>query len=219
MKLFYALCQQLLRVLFSATINVRSHGRENVPLTGPVLLVSNHQSYLDPVLCGLGLNRELDYMARESLFGNRYFRRLIESLNAFPVRRGQADVAAIKEIIHRLRAGRAVVVFPEATRTGDGLIKKIKPGFDLIARRSGGTTVPVVIEGAYEVWPRHKKLPGVGRIQVMYGRAITPQETKLMSREQFITCINERLRQMQNQLRRQYGKIPYEYETEEHIEK
>jgi len=217
MKLFYAFCQQCLRVLFSATINVRSHGRENVPLAGPVLLVSNHQSYLDPVLCGLGLNRELDYMARASLFRNRYFSRMIVSLNAFPVRRGQADVAAIKEIIKRLRAGRAVVVFPEATRTSDGRIRKIKPGFDLIARRSGGTTVPVVIDGAYEVWPRHKKLPGGGRINVMYGRAITPQETKRMSREEFVTCINERLRQMQNQLRCQYGKIPYDYGAEEHI--
>ena len=71
MNYFYILNQYFLRVAFSTYFNTRVFGRENVPVKGPVLLISNHQSFLDPMLCGFGLNRELDYMARDTLFDKK----------------------------------------------------------------------------------------------------------------------------------------------------
>lgn len=108
---WYGFWQRLSQVVCSAMLNIRVLGRGHVPRTGPVLLLCNHQSYLDPILCGLGLPRELDYVARESLFRNRLFGRYISSLNAFPIQRGQADIGAIKTILRRLHDGRAVVLF------------------------------------------------------------------------------------------------------------
>ena len=217
MNLSYQFFRLGAQVVFSALFNVRVLGRENVPQEGPLLILSNHQSYLDPVLCGLGLHRELDYLAREGLFSNRYFGSFIRSLNAFPVQRDRADTRAMREVIRRLKEGRAITMFPEATRSADGRIRAIKGGFDLIVRRAEAVTIPTVIDGAYEAWPRHQMLPGMGRIYVQFGKGITSEEAKKMGREEFVNEINERLRKMQNQLRRRYGKEPFNYEGNNNV--
>ena len=213
MRRWYQFWQRSSQVVFSACLGVRVFGRENVPKSGPALLLSNHQSFLDPVLCGMGLPRELDYIARDSLFRNRWFGRYISSLNAFPIQRDQADLAAMRTIIKRLRSGRAIVLFPEATRTRDGRIRPIKGGFVLIVRKAQAPTIPVVIDGAFEAWPRTRRLPSLGRITVSYGKPITPQQAKTLSRQELVELLNCRLREMQTLIRRRTGRLPYEYHT------
>ena len=210
MRPWYRFCQQSLQVLFCSFLRMRAWNRENVPLSGPVLLVSNHQSFLDPVLCGVGLQRELDYIARDSLFHNPAFAWLIRSLNAFPIQRGHADLAAIRSVIDRLRTGRAVVLFPEGTRTTDGRISPIKGGFELIARKAKATTVPVVVDGAFEAWPRTQLLPGFGHINVMYGKPVSPEEASTLSRDEFAARVTQSLRDMQHELRRRANRKPFD---------
>jgi 1-acyl-sn-glycerol-3-phosphate acyltransferase len=210
-RLWYRFWQHSALVVFCVFFRIRFFGREHVPLSGPVLLVSNHQSYLDPIVCGVGLRRELDYVARDSLFRNRFFGRFIGSVNAFPIQRDQADIQAVKSIIRRLKNNRAIVVFPEGTRTTDGTIRSIKAGFDLIIRRSGATLVPVVVDGPFEIWPRHQALPSMGNIRVLYGQPFTADQVRQMSREQFVAQVNNRLRAMQNALRLRSHKKPYLY--------
>ncbi len=212
MRHWYRLWQFMSMVVFCGFFRVRVFGRENVPLQGPVILLCNHQSFLDPILCGLGLQRELDYIARDSLFHNRWFGKFISSLNAFPIQRDRADVAAIKLVINRLKKDRAIVLFPESTRTPDGKIRTIKGGFELIVRKSQATTIPVVVDGPFEVWPRHQRLPAMGKIRVVFGKAIGPEESRKMDREEFVDIINRELRSMQNRLREQSGKKAYFYE-------
>jgi 1-acyl-sn-glycerol-3-phosphate acyltransferase len=211
MRWWYRLWQYASQVVFSACLGFRTYGRENIPKTGPVLLLSNHQSFLDPILCGAGLPRELDYIARDSLFRNRWFARYIRSLNAFPIQRDQADLAAVRSIIKRLRTGRAIVLFPEATRTPDGRIRPIKGGFDLIMRKANAPAVPVVIDGAYEVWPRTQRFPCLGRITVTFGEPITPEQTRILRREELVELFNNRFREMQNRIRQRSGKKAYNY--------
>ena len=188
------------------------YGKENIPEEGAFLLVSNHQSFLDPVFCGIALKRPLYFLARDTLFKNWFFGWLISSVNTIPVRRGEADLSAMKKIIGKLKEGNGVCLFPEATRSSDGKIAPFKSGFGLLCRRGQAAVVPVVIDGAFECWPRHKKIfsPG-GRIVVCYGKCITAEQVKKMSDKELAENLTDTLREMQTKIRIKQGKEPYNY--------
>jgi cytidylate kinase len=187
-------------------------GRENVPDYGPLVLVCNHQSFLDPVFCGIFVKRPLYYLARDTLFKG-LFGWLIASVNTIPVKRGAADLAAMKTVIGKLKQGNGVCLFPEGTRTRDGKITAFKPGFGLLCKRGGAAVVPVLVEGAFECWPRHKKLfsPG-GHITIQYGKCIPASEVKKMGDRKLAEVLTDTLRKMQNDCRVNQGKEPYDYE-------
>ena len=152
--------------------SLRVFGRENVPGKGGVLIASNHQSFLDPILIGVGLKRQIHYMARRSLFKNVFFRWFIKSLNAFPVKREGMNAGAIKQAIALLRRGEVVLLFPEGTRTGDGTVGSIQSGFGMIARRAGVPLIPAVIDGAFEAWPRTRRIFRFAPIGVVFGKPL-----------------------------------------------
>lgn len=149
--------------------HLRVTGREHIPTTGGCLLASNHQSYLDPALVATTLDREVHFMARQSLFRIPGFGSLITAMNSFAVERGSGDVGAVKMAISRLQAGNVLLMFPEGTRTRDGELGRVKPGIAMIARRAGVPIVPVLVQGAYRLWPRQQLLPAIGAITVSFG--------------------------------------------------
>ncbi len=200
MRLYYRICRFICQMMFLLYCRGRVFGLRNVPQTGGVLLVCNHQSFLDPVLATLAAHREGNYMARDTLFENPLLRRLIESLNAFPVRRGSADIAAVKQTLRRLRDGKLVVIFPEATRTRDGRIGQIQSGFASVAKRARAAIVPVLIDGAFEVWPRWRKLPRPGRITVTYGESLATDVVQRMDVDRLAGTTRSRLIDMQRDL-------------------
>jgi 1-acyl-sn-glycerol-3-phosphate acyltransferase len=144
-----------------------------VPPTGGVLMVSNHQSYLDPPLLGTKLNRSMAYLAKSELFEHGPFARLIRALNAFPIRQGKGDVGAMKESIRLLQEGWLLNVFPEGSRTPDGRVHPAQKGAGLLIRRAGVPVVPVAIDGSYEAWPRGDKLPHPHPIRILYGHPVS----------------------------------------------
>jgi cytidylate kinase len=199
------------KIFCMAFFRLRPAGLENVPDQGALVLICNHQSFLDPVLCGIFVKRPLYFLARDSLFRG-FFGRLIASVNTIPVKRGAADLSAMKTIISKLKEGSGVCLFPEATRTSDGRITPFKPGFGLLCRRGGAAVVPVLIDGAFECWPRHKKLfsPG-GRIVICYGKCISAKQVRRMGDRKLAELLTDTLRQMQNDCRVNQGKEPYSY--------
>jgi len=210
--MWYWLAVWCCRVFCSVFFSLRIYGRGNVPDEGAFVLISNHQSFLDPVFCGMHLKRHLYFLARDSLFANRFFGRLLSSVNTIPVRRGKADLAAMRKVISKLKEGNGVCLFPEATRSRDGKITAFKPGFGFLCRRGNATVVPVVIEGAFECWPRHQKIfmPG-SRIVIRYGKVIAAEDVKNMSDRELAEKLTDKLREMQNDCRVQQGKEPYCY--------
>ena len=188
------------------------YGRENVPDKGAFVLVGNHQSYLDPLFCGVPLKRHLYFLARDSLFDNRFFGWLLSSVNVVPVRRGEADLSAMKKVIGKLKEGGGVCLFPEATRTKDGKIAPLKGGFGLLCRRGEAAVVPVVVDGAFECWPRFKKIFSLGgRIVVCYGKRMTAEQVKEMKDKELTKSLTDTLRRMQTKIRIKQGKKPYKY--------
>ncbi|HEV3255552.1 MAG TPA: lysophospholipid acyltransferase family protein [Gemmataceae bacterium] len=144
---------------FTLGFSLRTEGMEHVPVAGPALLIANHQSYLDPPLVGLAARRHLRFLARKTLFGHAVFARLIRSLNAVPIDQEGLGLEGLRVILHHLKAGEAVLVFPEGERTHDGQLQPLRPGVQLLIKRARAPVVPVGIAGAFEAWPRWRNYP------------------------------------------------------------
>ena len=190
---------------------VRSYGRDNIPKKGAFVLICNHQSYLDPILCGITSHRRLGYLARDTLFTHWFFGRLISSVGTIPVKQGEADLTAMRRVIAKLKNGEAICLFPEGTRSMDGRIDRFKPGFGLLCRRGKAAIVPAIVDGAFECWPRHKKLFSRGPIWVCFGKAISAEQARDMGDETLADVLTDTLRQMQTKIRIKHGKEPYSY--------
>ena len=201
-RAWYAMWQQVARVLFIVVFGIRVFHRERLPAAGGVLVVSNHQSYLDPILAAVGMPRPFQPMARESLFRFAPFRWLIRSLYAFPVRRASADLGAIREALRRLKGGGVVLVFPEGTRTRDGSIGRLQAGPVTMAVRAGVPIVPAVIDGAFESWPRTSPLPRPHRIYVAFGSPVSAAEAAAGEAEALMAALRDRMVDLQAELRR-----------------
>lgn len=177
---FYRAWRGSLALLFTVLFNYRSVGHNKVPATGPLLIVANHQSFLDPpAVGGLVTQRNLDFLARAGLFKSRLFGGIIRNLNAVPVREdGLGDTAAIKEILRRLKMGRAVMIFPEGSRTYNGAMQPFKRGVALIVKRARCPVIPAAIDGGFDTWPRTRRGPKAFGcpIAVRYGDVIAYDE-------------------------------------------
>jgi len=175
-------------------------------------MLANHQSYLDPLLVATPVTRLCCFAARESLFKSPWFGWLLGSFNVIGIRRGEANLDAIKIFTEKLKSGFGMLLFPEGTRTLDGKIAEFKPGFGIIARRANVPVIPVIIDGAFECWPKKHKLFRPGKAYVVYGQPIPPEQIKALGDRQFAKELTNTLRKMQNELRIKTGKKPYDYE-------
>ena len=189
-RVLYAVLWVLSRTLAVTLLGFRVRFAEPLPEKGGLLVLSSHQSHLDPLLLGLSCDRRLSSLARNTLFNFKPFGAVITALDAVPIDRNASMVAAMKAVIARLKAGRAVSVFAEGSRTFNGQLAEIKPGFGLIAKRAGVPIVPVAIVGAFECWPRTRLFPRPGRIRLEFGRIIPAAEVAVLSeRELFDLCV------------------------------
>ena len=194
----YQVGRVLCRLYVDQMFDLKVYGSRHVPRKGGVLIVSNHQSYLDPMVLASKLHRPMSFLAKSELFENRYFGWLIRNLNAFPVRQGEGDVGAVKETIRRLQEGHVLNVFPEGSRTADGMIRPMQAGIGLIVRRAGVPVVPAVIDGSFAAWPRQAKLPHRHPVRVQYGPAMDLKDLKAA---QIVERIDTTLRSMFDDLR------------------
>ncbi len=194
-----------LKVLAALTaiifFRLRCYGRHNAPKEGGVIVLSNHQSNMDPVLVGLAVPRRLNYLARDSLFGFAPFRWLIESLDAIPIDREGLGLAGIKECLRRLKRGEMVLLFPEGTRTRDGELGPLKPGFSALARRGDVWLLPVGVDGAFDAWPRTQTFPRPRRIVVCVGPPLHNSEIADLTDDELVALIHERMRACHNAAR------------------
>ena len=166
---FYAAMRVIAVGLMRALFRLEARGIEHVPARGPVLLVANHSSVLDPPIVGGACPRQLTFLAKAELFAVPGFGRLIRALNARPVRREGADAAALRVALRVLEQGGALLVFPEGTRGDEGRLREPKPGAALLAVLSGAPVVPVFVRGTGRAWPRGRQLPRPAKVRVTFG--------------------------------------------------
>lgn len=174
----YTFSRGLVRLFLRVFMRIEWIDREHVPFAGPVLLVANHESYIDPPAIGAGMRRHSAYLGRAGLFKNLVMGYFLRLFNVVPVSEEGGDIAAMRAVLSLLGQGHSVVIFPEGSRTEDGAILPFKRGAEVIVRKAKCPVVPVAIEGAYEAWPRSRKRPRLfgQRIRILYGEPITPEE-------------------------------------------
>ncbi|MBI3540133.1 MAG: 1-acyl-sn-glycerol-3-phosphate acyltransferase [Candidatus Eisenbacteria bacterium] len=124
-------------------------GRKHVPLHGGVIVASNHASYFDPPLLACAAPREVHFLAKEELFRIPAFGALIRSVNAIPIRRGVADLSGLSRATERLRAGAALLMFPEGSRMRDGELHSARPGVGMMAVQADVPIVPAYVSGSH----------------------------------------------------------------------
>lgn len=167
---FYALSVFLSRVAALTLFEIRIFNAKRVPRSGAVILAGNHQSLLDPWLLGLSQLRRACYLARDSLFSVPVLGFLLRQYDSVPVARESTSARHSLEIcVKVLEKKRALILFPEGTRSQDGKLQPLKRGISLIAKMSDALVVPVLVRGAYDLWPRTQKLPCVGQVSLYFG--------------------------------------------------
>jgi 1-acyl-sn-glycerol-3-phosphate acyltransferase len=141
-------------------------GREHLPRTGPLLLASNHRSFLDPFVIGALVRRPVYYMAKRELFEKRWQAWVLNALGAFPVDRGAGDRDAMDTARAILRRGDCVVVFPEGTRVRPGPLGDPRRGVGRLALETGAPVAPVAVIGSDAVRRGWRIRPRKVRIRV-----------------------------------------------------
>ncbi len=204
MKFFYWTIYHLTKGFFFLFYRHRIFGKQHIP-PGPCILAPNHASFFDPPLVGISCDEEVNFLARGTLFKNRFFRRLISHLNSYPVTGTVQDLASIKLIILLLQADKKVVIFPEGKRTRDGNMLPIKPGIGMLVSRSQCPIVPIYIHGTYNIWPNHQIFPKLwGKTVCVFGTPILWETYKDLPKKQAQLEINQAIQNSLNQLKNWY---------------
>ena len=189
----------------------RTQGGRRVPRRGPILIIANHQSFFDPIALSLACPRRLLFLARKSLFKPPWFGWLITSLGGVPMDQEGVAKEGLKAILRHLQAGEAVVVFPEGTRTENGEMSPLKPGVQLLIKRTQAPIVPMGIAGAFEALPYWRKIPtlsplflpaGKSTIAVWVGRPLDAGRFVDLPREQLVAELTVELQKAKDQAER-----------------
>ncbi len=159
----YSFIPPLWRMLFRVKIT----GAEHIPAIGPVLLVSNHRSNLDPVFVGSCIPRQVHFMAKAELWKFKPLGKVIDILGTFPVNRGEADRTAVKRALDMLAAGAVVGMFPEGHRQRDGRLGEIQTGVSLFALKDGVITIPMIMDGTERII--RNKVFRLPKVRVTFG--------------------------------------------------
>lgn len=189
--------QVLLKVVFAVWLRYRARGVERIPPSGGGLFLSNHQSFLDPLLIGLPLTRPVSYLARDTLFPVPVVGWILRNTYVMPINREAAGTTSLRETLRRMEQGFLVGVFPEGTRSGDGSVGEFKPGFAAIVRRSNLPVYPVGIAGANRAMGRHSLFIKPHRVCVVFGEPIPADEITRLSRkgceDDLVKVVHERV--------------------------
>ncbi|MFH1550417.1 MAG: lysophospholipid acyltransferase family protein [Planctomycetota bacterium] len=194
MDFVFYLCKLMTWVFFPLLFKFRVHGRQHIPLDTGALITSNHQSYLDPVFIGAAARRRTGYIARKTLFkAKSVFTHLISAYGALPMSVDSSSKEGVRLAVEHLRRKEHIAMFPEGTRTRDGSIGPVHPGAKLIAQKAGVPIVPMALHGAFEIWPRTKKIFGLGPVSVAFGKPIRPGQLREMKASEFCVYLRKRL--------------------------
>jgi 1-acyl-sn-glycerol-3-phosphate acyltransferase len=180
---------------YTFAFSYRSEGSRHMPRKGPVLLIANHESFLDPLAIGLAVRRHIYFLARKTLFHPPWFGNFLRSVNCVPVDQEGIAKEGLRTCLDLFKANQPVLVFPEGERASDGQMQTFKPGIALLMKKMPVPIVPVGVAGAYEAYPRGALIPRLSplfmpptgaAVAACVGKPIPPEHFAKMSREEML---------------------------------
>ncbi|HTI49853.1 MAG TPA: lysophospholipid acyltransferase family protein [Planctomycetaceae bacterium] len=195
--------QVIVGIAFAVWLRFKARGVERLPPEGGGLLLSNHQSFLDPLLVGLPIRRPISFLARDTLFKVPFVGWMLRHTYVLPLNRDGGSSGAIRETLRRMEQGFLVGVFPEGTRSADGALGTFKPGFAALVRRTDLPIFPVGVAGANRALGRGAWFIKPYPVCVVYGEPIPREEIVRLSergREQeLVEAVRQRIARCQQE--------------------
>ncbi len=151
---------------------VRVEGTENIPRKGPFLLLSNHQSILDPIFVQAHCPRTVHSMTKSTQFAKPLFRWVLPRVHGFPTRRYRVDPQAVRVALRLLKEGKGVGIYPEGERSWDSVLQPFRPGSVRLALKAGVPVILAGISGSYDVWPRWSRRIRRAPVTIRFGKPI-----------------------------------------------
>jgi 1-acyl-sn-glycerol-3-phosphate acyltransferase len=200
----YQFSTRLFKLFLLLWNRLRISGADYIPDRGGVLMASNHASFLDPPVVGVGYRgRPIHFMARDTLWDSKFGSWWMTHVGCIPVSRGTGDMKALRLTIKALKAGQAVSMFPEGTRTEDGELQGAKGGIGFIIEKSGCVVVPAYIAGTYAAHPKGTKFIKPCKVSITYGKPITQADFQALGTgreayEKHAALIMQRIAELKN---------------------
>ncbi|MFH1768045.1 MAG: lysophospholipid acyltransferase family protein [Candidatus Omnitrophota bacterium] len=190
--MFYWTVRFILLVIFKIFFGIKVEGREFIPKEGSFILASNHLSNIDPPVLAVACRRQLNFLAKEELFRNKFFSWLIRKLNAFPLKRQQTDLFAMRQAIKILRGGKAVLIFPQGTR--GAAPDKALGGIGFLFKKTAAPVILAKLTGTDKILPKGAKAFKRHSVKVVFEKITAPSKNE--SYEQFARRVVEKIRDM-----------------------
>jgi long-chain acyl-CoA synthetase len=207
---FWYLVSRLIQVIALDRFHLHARGIEKLPPSGPYILSSNHQSYIDPLILASILPPpvfdKVFAVGTSEIFGKGFMLRLAHSLRVVVVDPDANLIPAMRAGAFGLRQGRPLILYPEGERSIDGTPKPFKKGAAILSIHVQVPIVPIAIEGFYEVWPRNKAFQGFAPLKIVFGDPILPppeNEASEAAYEKLTAQLRERIVEMWEGLRRE----------------
>lgn len=172
----YRAARRTVLVTLYPYLRVQRQGAEHLDAEGPLIVAPVHRSNLDAPLVSVAGRRPMRFLAKQSLFDNRWFGGLVAALGAFPVRRGGADREALRVAAEILDAGQKLLVFPEGGRGSGPKVQGVFDGVSWLAAKTGASVVPVGVAGTEAAMPTGARFPRRVPVAIVVGPPVPPPE-------------------------------------------
>jgi len=205
-KIGYSIIKTIAYIIFKFFFRLKIYGRNNIEsLKSSFIIASNHQSYLDPIVLGISSPQSLRFIARKDLFRN-FFGRLISFLGTIPVDLEQVKVGEIRRIYSLIQEGENLAIFPEGTRSPEGVIQEAQPGIGYLMSKTKIPVIPAFISGSGRVLGPGSRRIKFCKIQVIYG---TPIKIDTLSKNNFYNKVSlkEKYRIIANYVMKQISEL------------
>ncbi len=184
--------------LWAAGVKVRLRGLENIEPNGTYIFAANHQSWFDIFALYSSLPLQFRWLAKEELFSVYVLGRAMSATGAIPINRsdGRQAFISIDKAAARAQAGTSILIFPEGTRSPDGVLQEFKSGGFILAIKSRQPVVPISISGSHRIFPKKGAwLINPGEILMTLGKPITTEGLTTRDRDTLMATVREAIRE------------------------